>query len=70
MNDRELRAAAVGIITYCSICQTGEPPELDSEEQIVEAAAVLDNAILDKVLEICSYADLDEIEFAEIDGEE
>lgn len=70
MNDRELRAAAIGIITYCHMCQTGEMPELDPGNQILEAAAVLDNAILDKVLEICSYADLDEIEFAEIDGEE
>lgn len=65
MNDRELRAAAVGIITYCSIMQTGEPPELDNEEQILEAAAFLDNAILDTTLEICSYADLDGLELFE-----
>lgn len=65
MNDRELRAAAVGIITYCSICQTGEPPELDSEDQIMEASAYLDNEILDKALEICSYADLDDMELFE-----
>lgn len=68
MTDRELRAAAVGIITYCSMCQTGEPPNLNEEEQIVEAAAYLDNEILDKALEICSYADLDGLElFEEVD---
>ena len=65
MTDRELRAAAVGIITYCSMCQTGEPPNLDEEEQILEAAAYLDNEILDKALEICSYADLDGLELFE-----
>lgn len=65
MTDRELRAAAVGIITYCSMCQTGEPPNLNEEEQILEAAAYLDNEILDKALEICSYADLDGLELLE-----
>lgn len=70
MNDRELKAAAVGIITYCSICQTGEPPTLDSEDQIIEAAAYLDTVVLDKALEICSYADLDDIELAEEDDDE
>lgn len=65
MTDRELRAAAVGIITYCSMCQTGEPPNLNEEEQILEAAAYLDNEILDKALEICSYADLDGLELFE-----
>lgn len=65
MTDRELRAAAVGIITYCSILQTGAAPELDTEEQILEAVAYLDNAILDKTLEICTYADLDGLELFE-----
>lgn len=65
MTDRELRAAAVGIITYCSMCQTGQPPDLDEEEQIMEAAAYLDNETFDKALEICSYADLDGIELFE-----
>lgn len=69
MTDRELRAAAVGIITYCSMCQTGQPPNLDEEEQIVEAAAYLDNETFDKALEICSYADLDSIELFEADDE-
>ena len=65
MTDRELRAAAVGIITYCSMCQTGEPPNLNEEEQIVEAAAYLDNETFDKALEICFYADLDGLELFE-----
>ena len=67
MNDRELKAAAVGIITYCYIVQTGEAPTLDAENQIMEAGAVLDNAIFDKALEICSMADLDSVELFEED---
>lgn len=65
MNDRELQAAAVGIITYCSICQTGKPPDLDEEEQIVEAGAILDDAILEQTLSICSTCDLDGLELFE-----
>lgn len=67
MNDRELKAAAVGIITYCYIMQTGEPPTLDVENQIVEAAAILENSVFDKALEICSMADLDSVELFEED---
>ena len=70
MNDRELRAVAFGIITYCSICQTGEPPRLDAEDQIILATAYLDNEIFEKTLEICSYANLDDIELAEEDDDE
>ena len=65
MTDRELKAAAVGIITYCHLIQTGEIPLLDDDEQIIETSAFLDNAILDKALEICSYADLDEVQLEE-----
>ena len=69
MTDRELRAAAVGIITYCSICQTGQPPDLDEENEIVEAAAMLDNATFEMALEICSMADLDGMELFESEAE-
>ena len=65
MTERELRAAAFGIITYCSICQTGEPPALNSEEQIVEAAAILNDNIMELTLEICSAANLDGLEMFE-----
>ena len=65
MTERELKAAAFGIITYCSICQTGEPPALDTDEQIIEAAAFLDDNILELTLEICSGADLDGLEMFE-----
>ena len=70
MTDRELKAAAIGIITYVQMCQTGKPPQLDMEEQIIESAAYLDNATFDKALEICSYANLDDVElFEETDAE-
>ena len=62
MTDRELKAVAVGIITYCYIEQTGTVPCIDGNSQIMETSAVLDNAIFDKVLEICSMADMDSIE--------
>lgn len=65
MTERELKAAAFGIITYCSICQTGEPPTLDSEEQIVETSAILNDDILELTLEICASADLDGLELLE-----
>ena len=41
MTENELKAAAVGIITYCYMMQTGEPPTLDVDDQIVEAGAIL-----------------------------
>ena len=69
MNDRELKAAAVGIITYCYIMQTGKAPELDAENQMMEAGAFLDNAVFDKTLELCSYADMDSIELTQEDDE-
>ena len=59
MTERELSAAAVGIITYCSLCQIGETPQIDSEEKIIEAAAFLDSKIFDTALQICLAADLD-----------
>jgi hypothetical protein len=65
MTERELSAAAVGIITYCSLCQTGEPPQIDSEEKIIEAAAFLDSKIFDTALQICSAADLDGLDLFE-----
>jgi len=62
MTDNELKAAAVGIITYCYIEQTGHAPALDDESQIIEAEAYLNDAIFDKTLELCSLADMDSIE--------
>lgn len=69
MTERELKAAAVGIITYCSLCQTGHAPEFDSENQMVEAAAFLDNNVFESALEICSAANLDGLELS-YEGEE
>lgn len=69
MTERELKAAAVGIITYCSLCQTGHAPEFDNENQMVEAAAFLDNNIFESTLEICSAANLDGLELS-YEGEE
>ncbi len=69
MTDNELKAAAVGIITYVCIMQTGEPPEIDKDGQIVEASAILDNAILEQTLEICSVADVSSVELFEEEEE-
>lgn len=65
MTERELSAAAVGIITYCSLCQTGETPQINSEEKKIEAAAFLDSAVFDMALQICSSADLDGLDLFE-----
>lgn len=69
MTERELKAAAVGIITYCSLCQTGQAPELDTENQMIETAAFLDNNMFEVALEICSSANLDGLELSYV-GEE
>ena len=65
MNEREIRAVAFGIITYVHMCQTGNPPQIDADEQIIEASAILDNDIFEKTLEICSVANLDGVELFE-----
>lgn len=70
MTERELKAAAVGIITYCSLCQTGQAPELDEESQMVENAAFLDNNMFEAALEICSVANLDGLELSYVGEEE
>lgn len=69
MTDEELKAVAVGIITYVSIMQTGKPPEIDEDGQIVEASAILDNAILEQALAICSAADVSSVELFEENDE-
>ena len=69
MTDNELKAAAMGIITYVCIMQTGKPPEIDEDGQIVEASAILDNAILEQTLAICSAADVSSVELFEEDDE-
>ena len=69
MTNREIKAAAFGIITYCSICQTGEPPVMDTDEQVIEAAAFLDDNILELTLEICAGANLDGLEMFEAEQE-
>lgn len=70
MTERELKAAAVGIITYCSLCQTGKAPKLDEESQMVENAAFLDNNMFEVALEICSVANLDGLELSYVGDEE
>ena len=70
MTERELKAAAVGIITYCSLCQTGQAPKLDEESQMIENAAFLDNNMFESALEICSVANLDGLELSYVGDEE
>lgn len=62
MNDRDLKLAAIAVITYAYIVQTGQPPELDEDGIIMEAAAFLDDNAFEKTLEICSYADPNSVE--------
>lgn len=62
MSDRDLKLAAIAVITYAYIVQTGHPPELDDDGIIMEAAALLDDNAFEKTLELCSYADPDSVE--------
>lgn len=62
MSDRDLKLAAVAVITYAYIVQTGELPELDEDGNFIEVAAFLDENALEKTLELCSYANLDSLE--------
>lgn len=64
LSDRELKIAAMAIITYVSIVQTGEPPEI-GDDDIIEAAAFLDDEAFEQTLEICSMSDIDALEMYE-----
>lgn len=70
MTERELKAVAVGIITYCQIVQTKALPAYDEETQTLEGSAYLDSAALDKTLEICSNSILDDLELFEADDDD
>lgn len=67
MTERELKAAAVGIITYVHIMQTGEPPKMEDGTFVMETAAFLDNNAFDTTLGICTYANLDMVELLHIE---
>ena len=69
MTDNELKAAAVGIITYASMIQTDDVPEI-SPEGWIESGAFLDNVTFDKALELCSLIDIDNIELYEEEDED
>ena len=69
MDERELRAAVLGIITYAYIAETGKAPEFD-ENGVLEAFAYLDDEILEMALEVCSQADLDMLELWEEEDDE
>lgn len=64
MTDNELKAAAVGIITYVSLIQNGEIPSITPGE-VLDNGAYLDNALFDKALELCSLANIDDVELYE-----
>lgn len=69
INDRDLRLAAMAIITYVGITQTGSPPKI-GDDGIIEAGAYLDNEVFEQTLEIISMGDIDQIEMYEVDDEE
>lgn len=69
ISDRDLRLAAMAIITYVGITQTGSPPQI-GDDGIIEAGAYLDNEVFEQTLEIISMGDIDQIEMYEVDDEE
>lgn len=69
MTERELKAAAVGIITYACLLQTGSPPPID-EEGMLEATAFLVDELLEQTLQICAEASLDDMELFEVEEDD
>lgn len=54
MTDRELRAAATGIVVYNYIMEHGAPPE-PNEDGFVEMVGCLSDEAMEQALEFCSY---------------
>lgn len=54
MTDRELRAAATGIIVYNYIMENGEPPQ-PNQDGLVEMIGCLSDEAMEQALEFCSY---------------
>lgn len=71
MNDRELQAAAMGIITYQYLLDADELPDVDVGD-ILEIGAELDDHVLEATLQLLSTMDMDELEMFElpIDGDD
>lgn len=65
MNDRELQAAAMGIITYQYLLEADEIPNVDVGE-ILEVGAELDDQVLEATLQLLSCMDMDELEMFEL----
>ena len=69
MTENELKAAAVGIITYVSLIQNDCIPAITPGE-VLDNGAFLDNVMFDKALELCSLADMDEVELYQAEDDE
>ena len=65
MNDRELQAAAMGIITYQYLLNCDELPNIDVGD-IIEVGAELDDHVLEATLQMLSAVDMDELEMFEL----
>lgn len=69
MTDREMRIAAMAVITFASILETGHPPEAD-ENGVVMAAAYISNEVFEQVFELLDSCDLDALELFEEEKED
>ena len=69
MTDRELKAAATGIIIYEYIIQTGEAPEFP-DGTIGEAACYLNDEVLEITLQLCASIDPGMTELEYVDDED
>lgn len=65
MNDRELQAAAMGIITYQYLLEADELPDIEVGD-ILEVGAELDDQVLEMTLQLLSAMDMDELEMFEL----
>lgn len=69
LTDRELKVAAMAVITYNHIVQTGRPPII-GDDDVIEAEAFLDNEIFEQTLQICAAGDIDALELYEVEDDE
>ena len=60
MTERELKIAAMAIMTYCYIAQTDSLPEFDPEHGEIEVGVVLDSEAFEKALALLSDMSVDD----------
>ena len=69
LTERELRIAAMAIITFANVMETGALPEVD-DEGFIEAGAFIDGDVFEAVLQFISDCDIDALDLFEEDTDD